>query len=78
MDSQPAAQPFTITGQELRVSPNPTTGASERYWRVSFTTPSGIKSWVDVQQADYTPGKVAQLIAADVANIEGVQALGTH
>ena len=44
-------------------------------WRITFTTPSGIKSYIDMPDAYYTPQNVHAWISQKVATIEQVQAL---
>jgi hypothetical protein len=69
----PAA--FTITAQDHQPVFNQSDPNASQ-WTIHFTTPTGVASFVTVDDADYTAQHVGGLIAQRVADIEAVQRLG--
>lgn len=74
--TEPATPPFTITDQTHEEVPL-SNGTMEGEWRIDFTTPSGIQSFIRVPDAMYEAGYIHAQIADKVAEIEKVQA-GPH
>lgn len=72
-ESTPAVK-FTITTQVHQQVPT-ANGQLTGQWRVGFTTPSGVESFVMVPDAEYNAAQVHSMVAARVATIESVQAL---
>lgn len=67
---------FTITRQE-HLQEYDAAGNPVESWKVSFSTPSGVSSFVTVPMDDYNADTVKQLITERVHTIESVQSLGS-
>lgn len=69
--------PFTILDQTHTEIPGPN-GVMEGEWRIDFSTPSGIHSFIRVPDSMYDAAYIHSQIAAKVAEIEKVQAGPGH
>ena len=67
---------FTIVSQAHQIGPDPKTGALVGLWTITFRTPSGVQSFVQIPDADYSAKHVAALVAPKAAEIEQVSQLG--
>lgn len=66
--------PVTNIQQEKTIEPDGN-GNFAAVWTITFTTPSGIKTWVKVPAIDYSPDNVAAAIETELMQVEAVQSL---
>lgn len=67
---------FTVTGQFKTTKLNAQQNAVQ-VWQVSFQTPQGETSYVDIPVTAYTPENVAAAIIAEIQTLDAVRSLGS-
>ena len=69
--------PYTITSQTKTMQLTPD-GRFISVWRVTFQSPNGTHTFVDIPENEYTPANVDALIEHELDTIMGVHTLGEH
>lgn len=67
--------PYTVTSQEKTEKLTPD-GRFENVWRIGFRGPSGVHSFVEVPEHQFTAANVDLMIEAELDTIMGVHGLG--